>query len=200
MGALQRELPLRSSAGAPPGPPHEGEVWSLLHLQRISRHSGEGRNPARAGGAKSKLPGYRRGDACCGGMPSPSRDAKTHPGFEGVARRKAQILMVPRSLRITAGASRRATCAHVASASALSRYVSADRGAPLSERMLICAVCPAPRTLRSRWPEADSARPNVSQLLAGTLSAPGGSPGTARVLGCEPNPRAPHPIPPHDAS
>jgi hypothetical protein len=31
-------------------------------------------------------------------------------------------------------------------------------------------------------------------------SGPGRSPGTARVPGCEPDPRAPHLVPPHDAS
>ena len=35
----------------------------------------------------------------------------------------------------------------------------------------------------------------VSQLLAGTRSGPGGSPDAARVFGCEPNPRAPRPVP-----
>jgi hypothetical protein len=40
----------------------------------------------------------------------------------------------------------------------------------------------------------------VSQLLAGTHSGPGRSPGAARVPGCEPDPQAPHLVPPHDAS
>ena len=38
--------------------------------------------------------------------------------------------------------------------------------------------------------------PGVSELLAGGLSASGRSPGAARVRGCEPRPRAPHPAPP----
>jgi hypothetical protein len=40
----------------------------------------------------------------------------------------------------------------------------------------------------------------VSQLLAGPRSGHGRSPGAARVPGCEPDPRAPRPVPPHDAS
>jgi hypothetical protein len=44
-------------------------------------------------------------------------------------------------------------------------------------------------TLRSIRPEADSAGPNVSQLLAGTHSGPGRSPGTARVPDLRSGPR-----------
>ncbi len=40
----------------------------------------------------------------------------------------------------------------------------------------------------------------VSQLLAGPHSGPGRSPGAARAPGCEPDPRAPRLVPPHDAS
>jgi hypothetical protein len=36
---------------------------------------------------------------------------------------------------------------------------------------------------------------SVSQLLAGTRIGPGGSPGAARVPGCEPDARAPRPVP-----
>ena len=66
---------------------------------------------------------------------------KTHPGFEGVARRKAQSFrFVPCG---HAGASRRATCALFG---ALPRFALLERRsrAPLTERMLICDVCPAP--------------------------------------------------------
>ena len=44
---------------------------------------------------------------------------------------------------------------------------------------------------RSNRPKADSANPNVSQLLAGTRSGPGRSPGAARVHPCEGRARAP---------
>ena len=37
---------------------------------------------------------------------------------------------------------------------------------------------------------------SVSQLLAGPLIGPGRSPGAARVSGCEPDPQAPHLVPP----
>ena len=40
----------------------------------------------------------------------------------------------------------------------------------------------------------------VSQLLAGPRSGHGRSPGAARVPDCEPDPRAPRPVPHHDAS
>ena len=40
--------------------------------------------------------------------------------------------------------------------------------------------------------------PRLSQLLAGTLSGPERSPGTARVRACEARPQAPHPAPPYE--
>jgi hypothetical protein len=63
-------------------------------------------------------------------------------------------------------------------------------------RRAMSDVCSTPGrafdwTSRSNRPKADSANPNVSQLLAGTRSGPGRSPGAARVHPCEGRARPP---------
>ncbi len=120
------------------------------------------------------------------------------PGFaqdfpledEGMARRKAQTILVPRLLRRCAGASRRATAA-----------IFAHHAGPRFRRQ-----CPASPTTDVSQSDVGGLRSEkvdqtvVSQLLAGPRSGHGRSPGAARVSGCEPDPQAPHPVPPHDAS
>ncbi len=94
-------------------------------LRFLHRHTGESRYPEKATGDSPKGEsvnlaldsGFRRNDARTHpGMPIPLRDAIKRPGLayslivkmRGVARQKAQSVLVSRSLRDRAGASRRA--------------------------------------------------------------------------------------------
>jgi hypothetical protein len=91
--------------------------------------------------------------------------------------------MAPCSLLNTAGASRRATCAHFG---ALPRFALLERMAQLRQikRMLICGVLTPASGLASVRPVARlGAGRALSQLLAGTPSGPGRSSDAARVHG-----------------
>ncbi len=86
----------------------------------------------------------------------------------GMARRKAQNPIGTCLWRRHAGASRRATCGDLTTPGRAFRL-----GSQMDTQV-------------------------VSLLQAGTRNGPGRSPGAARVFGCEPNPQAPHPVPPHE--
>jgi hypothetical protein len=107
---------------------------------------------------------------------SPPRRARS---IRGLARRKAQTYGIHDPFGIAAGASRRATCADAAAASACYLRPICRRRAALSPSALRFPC-------KQRWePAFGIGQTVVSQLLAGPLSGPGRSPGAARV----PDPR-----------
>ena len=140
-------------------------------------------------------------------------------GMREMARRKSQILWL-RLRRRKRQAPFGAPHALFPVRYRASRYLSADRGRPQIKRMSLAAFSDGRPRFPMRVSSQRSFRPVrgpplsgltlsrggdhgigldltvVSQLLAGSLSGPGGSPTAARVPECETGPRAPHPVPP----
>jgi hypothetical protein len=98
-------------------------------------------------------------------------------GMRGGAPKSADLWCPWLLLGVTAGASRRATCAHLGALprfALLERMVASRHLSACSFRGVFCATHRAPLSV------AGYGRA-VSQLLAGTPSGPGGSPDAARV-------------------
>ena len=166
---LKRAAPHPDAAKSVVGPPHKGEVWSLS----------------------------RRCDQTRASIAATRLSARSMRGWRAEKRKSYGAVSV-------AGHGRRLSARHTRDSACLLAATCGPAGPAFAIGAPPATLTPFPAPLHSalgkRLGRSDRRRlassPKVvSQLLAGLLSEPGGSPAAARVPGCEPGPRGAAPRP-----